>query len=406
MRITQTPSGGGGSAKDHQYYDIVVGNAAAGDTLALCDFLDVGNGMQWKAALAAAGAAGPVRKSVFTRRGIYDLGAVGSDGLPIVVPSDVLNVCDGQSQTAILSSSNPAVTGGIAALQVDGEIWDVAVLLQNPTSVNPSAALGLVSVRDKGRVRRMRVDHDVVTVNGRLGAIASSVLYTPGAYSEDLRVENAPSASPVGFFAPHLLLPGASPGGVSLTRLIRPVVQGTPDGAQGGTIGIYSRISHLQIIEPRIVDPALAGIFVQAEEDTLTDIQITDPYIVWDYQDTVLGLARSAITMQANQVLTTFGVLDGVRVTRGFFDNFKTHANPLGSRAIQILAIGAGFASVVQNCEVIGAMCRHWDEAGHVQGTGISIVNANGIIDTDTTGNTAGVVNVNDAGPFRTGGNW
>lgn len=403
MRLSRTGgSGGGGGGSNSRYYDIVVGNALMGDTLAICDVLDPGNGMGWKAALATAAAAVP-KKSVFTRRGPYDLGAAGSNGLPIVVPTDVLNVCDGMSQTVILSSTNPAVTGGIAALQVDGEIWDVAVILQNPTSVNPNGTLGLITVTTKGRARRVRVDHDVITVNGRLGAIASSVLYTPGAYSEDVRVENAPTTSPVGFYADHLLLPGAQPGGAELTRLIRPVVQGTPDGTRGGTIGIYSRISHVEIIEPRIFDATLAGIFVQAEETVLTDIQITDPYIVWDYQDTVLGLARSAITMQANQVLTALGSLDSVRVTRGFFDNFKTHANPLGSRAIQMLAIGAGFVSVVKNCEVVGSACRNWDEAAHIQGTGISVVNANGVVLTDTGG--APINNVND-GAFRTGGNW
>jgi hypothetical protein len=403
MKISESgPSAGGGGGR---YYDIIVGNAVAGDTLAVCDYLDTGNGMAWKAALLAASlvAKGVPLLSVFTRHGVYDLGAAGSDGLPIVVPAGVLNVCDGRAQTVIHTSGDPAATGGIAALQVDGELWDVGVLLTNPTTLNSNVASSEVMlVTETGSVRRIALSSDVVTTPANLGTIFAAAAYLPGSYSEDISATFFPPTSPLGVFVNHYATQGAfSPPSPPLTRLVRPTTDGDSTGI-GGTLGIWVlNLSHVQITEPVIYDPTTAGIFVQAEQATRIDVQITDPHIRWRYADTVFQLARGAIIMQANQVLAALGSLDGVRVTRGFFDNFA--ATNTGSHAIQMLAIGAGFISVVKNCEVVGAKCRNWDEAAHVAGTGISTVNANGIVETDTGG--AVINNVNDQN-FRTMGNW
>lgn len=72
--------GGGGGGK--QSNRIIVGNAAAGDTLAICDFLETGTGTAIPTALAAA-AFGPY--DVFVRPGFYP-----SDGTTWNVPPGVL----------------------------------------------------------------------------------------------------------------------------------------------------------------------------------------------------------------------------------------------------------------------------------------------------------------------------
>lgn len=392
MKITESGSSVGGG--NSRYYDIVVGNAAAGDNLTVCDVLDTGNGDGWKAALVTAGAASPP-KSVFTRRGVYDL-TTGAAG-PVIVPAGVLNVCDGQNEVR-LATSTAAVAKGISALQVDGEIRDVGVLLQSPADVNGSGTLGVVVVNATGTVRRMRVTAAAIAVPARLGAITAAIDVVAGGYIEDTNVISFPSVGAVAIY--DYLVVGNS---TAITRLVRPKSSGTSAGL-GGAAGIYVHsASHVMIEEPEIFNPLQVGILVQSEEVSRIDVQITDPRVVWDYADTVFGVGRSAIVVQANQILTALGVMDSVRVTRGFFDNFAIHAT--GSRAIQFLAIGAGFISTVKNCEVVGATCRNFDEGVRVQGTGISTVDANGVVDSDVGQCTVGVNNVNDLN-FRATGNW
>lgn len=394
MRITESGSSGGSSGSNSRYYDIVVGNAQAGDTLAICDVLDAGDGDGWKAALATAGAANPP-KSVFTRRGIYDLSG-GASG-PITVPAGVLNVCDGQSETLIVTAKD-AAKKGINALDVFGEIRDVGVVLVNPTSVNASGALAVVIVEATGVARRVRVTGSAVATPGNLGAISAAVEIIAGGFTEDTNVLLFPSVGAVVIYA-YLVL-GTS---TLITRLVRPRSEGDDTGV-GGAAGIYvHNASHVQIEEAEIIDPLQAGIFVHAEEESHLDVQITDPRVVWRYADTVAGVPRSGVALLAAQVLNTAGTLDSVRVTRGFFDNFSI--NGTGSVAVQMLATGAGFVSTVKNCEIIGATCRNFDEGAHVEGTGISTVDANGVVDSDVGQCTTGVNNVNDVN-FRALGNW
>lgn len=78
--------GGSGAARDHQTAKYIVGNALSGDTLAVCDFLDPGNGTGIAAALAAASVVGPALGDVYLRPGFYDLGAVGAPALPLACP--------------------------------------------------------------------------------------------------------------------------------------------------------------------------------------------------------------------------------------------------------------------------------------------------------------------------------
>ena len=65
---------GGGSSGDIRAPSIVVGNAPAGDTDDICDYLDTGDGAQLQAAIDAAALLTPPA-DVYARRGTYDLGA-------------------------------------------------------------------------------------------------------------------------------------------------------------------------------------------------------------------------------------------------------------------------------------------------------------------------------------------
>jgi len=73
-----------GAASDRRTAYYVVGNAANGDTAVVCDYLDVGDGVQLQAALIAAGAG----RDVYVRPGLYDLG-VGAATSPLIVPTGV-----------------------------------------------------------------------------------------------------------------------------------------------------------------------------------------------------------------------------------------------------------------------------------------------------------------------------
>lgn len=108
--------GGGGQTQDHQSPRIIVGNAPAGDTTYVCDFLDPGDGSGIAAALAAAGAlaallnppgtptSATILVDVRLRAGRY----VFVDTLDL--PENVRLIGAGERQTMIVP---PDGTGGI-----------------------------------------------------------------------------------------------------------------------------------------------------------------------------------------------------------------------------------------------------------------------------------------------------
>lgn len=79
-------SGSGGAVpptQDHQSPSLIVGNAAAGDTIFVCDILDPGDGTGIQLAVNQAAADAGGRRFVFVRAGLYTIAA------PIVVPRGV-----------------------------------------------------------------------------------------------------------------------------------------------------------------------------------------------------------------------------------------------------------------------------------------------------------------------------
>ena len=90
-----------GATTDRRTAYYVVGNALNGDTAVVCDYLDVGDGVQLQAALAAAG----VGRDVYVRPGVYDLG-LGAAVAPLVVPNYVRVRGAGREHTKILTKSS------------------------------------------------------------------------------------------------------------------------------------------------------------------------------------------------------------------------------------------------------------------------------------------------------------
>jgi hypothetical protein len=105
---------------------IVVGNSPNGDTSYDCDYLDVGDGVQLQAALAAAGSG----KDVYIRPGTYDLGA-GLATAPLVVQADV-NVRGAGREHVTVKTKASGIQGAFQ-LNADSILMDVSVDVALPT---------------------------------------------------------------------------------------------------------------------------------------------------------------------------------------------------------------------------------------------------------------------------------
>lgn len=152
---------GGGGKQTSKY---IVGNALTGDTLAICDFLDPGDGTGVAAALAAANAGGG--GDIWVRGGVYDFSTGTSPALPILMsttttiqgtPTNQLlanffGVVPPQQTLFIIGDSRQFI--GIAALPPpDFGIVDITdvVFQVNPVDV---AASGTTLLLCYGRVTR------------------------------------------------------------------------------------------------------------------------------------------------------------------------------------------------------------------------------------------------------------
>lgn len=94
--------------KDRSGPRIIVGNALQGDTLAVCDYLDAGDGVQLQAALTAAGISSPNRYDVYLRPGTI------TTSVPITVPT----------QTALRGSPG-VLSSRIAGTATNRKVLDV-----------------------------------------------------------------------------------------------------------------------------------------------------------------------------------------------------------------------------------------------------------------------------------------
>lgn len=100
---------GGSSGPTTDIYEaaIVVGNALAGDTTSVCNYLDPGDGTGIAAALTAAAALAPLRVRVFLRRGTYTLNRTLIGGL-LTVPAGCVLEGDDEYTTILVTYAGSA----------------------------------------------------------------------------------------------------------------------------------------------------------------------------------------------------------------------------------------------------------------------------------------------------------
>jgi hypothetical protein len=146
------PGGGGGT--DRHAPAIIVGNSVSGDTLSECHYLDVGDGVQVEAALAAAGAAAV--KDVWVRPGVYDLGA-GAAVPPLVVPPGVHLRGAGRLATRI--TTRPDGDQGAFLVGRDATLEDIGVDAALPTGAPCLGSKAVISFRGS-RAKGHRLDVD------------------------------------------------------------------------------------------------------------------------------------------------------------------------------------------------------------------------------------------------------
>jgi len=144
-----------GISGDLREASIIVGNVGVGDTVNTCDYLDIGDGAQLAAAIAAAAVA---EKDVFVRRGTYDLGLVGSPATRIVIPPGV-RVCGAGPQQTIVRTKAVG-DGGAFVLSARAILEDVYVFAPTPTGPQIGTE-GIINLSgDRSEVRRVWVECD------------------------------------------------------------------------------------------------------------------------------------------------------------------------------------------------------------------------------------------------------
>lgn len=144
-RIDSLPplyGGGGGmtpggntpaSTRDHQAPKFIVGNALAGDTIDVCDYLDTGNGVQAQAALTQAGVVnGGNGADVHLRPGVYTLTAG-----PLSVPT-MVKLSGGGMGTIITPSASDRRALILASY---ADLTDLLVVVNTPAALSTGSIL-------------------------------------------------------------------------------------------------------------------------------------------------------------------------------------------------------------------------------------------------------------------------
>jgi len=386
---SQIPASPGPSAS--RYYDLVVGNATEGDTLGNCDYLDTGNGEQLIAALVAAGAASPP-KSVFLRRGLYDRGAAGSSGAPVVVPTGVLLVGDGVSAVTIKSAANPAAnaTKTIQALVITGagsQVWDVSISVPDLTSAEAAGKTSIVDVGEDGLFQNCDITIAAQSNATRMGTVRSAVNLQQGSTARDVIVTGAPDFAGDGttYFANIWVTPKL--GGSDVPTHIQQC------RTTVGGVGIWvDGCSYVEMDAPHVIDPTYIGVYVTPP--LTTAVQIDTLVVTWSAG---ASSQRFGIFVEASLAL---GNVDSVHVTGGYIDCFSDGV--FGSVGVYLFANGGGS---VTYCQFTTLDIRNFDEAARVDKSGGGGAASNGIINSRISGSSSGINNLVDPA-FRSTGNY
>jgi hypothetical protein len=131
ITIGDLPSGGGA---DGRGFPIVIGNSLAGDTSDICDYLDVGDGVQLKAGIEASAG-----RPVFIRPGTYDFNNGAGASCLISVPDDTVVTGASKSSVIIRTLSASTVESTLLYLGGNTEYKDFTISIPTPTGPNTSA---------------------------------------------------------------------------------------------------------------------------------------------------------------------------------------------------------------------------------------------------------------------------
>jgi len=162
-------SSGGGGILTHA---IVVGNSVEGDTASEVDFLDVGDGVQLQAALAAAAVTAPGTQAldVYVRPGVYDLNA-GAATAPLTIPAGVVVRGAGSELTRIGTKDNGDNQSAFLLPSPDSILMDVGIDVAEPTTGTATGDNYVVQIRGTGS-RCIRVE---ININAGTWSLASAM---------------------------------------------------------------------------------------------------------------------------------------------------------------------------------------------------------------------------------------
>lgn len=173
-------------------YRFVVGNALEGDTLAICDYLDPGDGTGVEAAVAACVGGG----NIFVRTGLYDLVTTGVV-TPIDIPADVHVHCAGVGLTQFRARMTPGVGESMSVFDIAGrgELTDCTIIVDAPGATNAGTETYFVNLQSEARARR--VDIEFATIIGGqhvdFGTIRAAFQFASASVLEECRTLNAVS---------------------------------------------------------------------------------------------------------------------------------------------------------------------------------------------------------------------
>jgi len=170
-----------GTTTDRRTPFYVVGNSPNGDTSVVCDFLDVGDGVQLQAALAAAGAG----KDVYVRPGSYDY-SLGAVAARLSVPAGVKLRGAGRGHTII--KTNTSADQGAFELLARSELEDLTVQVGFPVGPG-SGSGGVIELNGSfAEVRRVRVEWPGVYTPVEVALLALYASFLSSYTAEHLKI--------------------------------------------------------------------------------------------------------------------------------------------------------------------------------------------------------------------------
>lgn len=297
-----------------EYAMAVVGNATAGDTADMCDFLDPGDGTGIEAAIAAVDAAGG--GDVVCRSGTYDF-VSGGVVTPMVVPATVRLRGVAQKSVTIGARMTPGVSESMSVFDVYGEISDLSISVDAPGAANAGAENWFVNVRGRAERIYMLFSNILVGAHTDFYPIRAAVFFGTASYLDDVVVENAPSFRWSGeTFDFHVFrgeLPGGDPLFIARPFQLRACRSYGQTDSRGGDVAFSTtfgpgNFDHCSAVNPRYDGFELNG--------SAKNVRVTSPEVRWDSTD---GTGRHGLVF-GNRGGVGVGTVVDNDVLGGIFD--------------------------------------------------------------------------------------